>query len=146
MTRVVDIPVRPECVIDARRAVWGLALDAGLGRARAEDLLIAVSEAVTNAMEAQLAAGVADDLALELRYDEERFEVTLEDQGEGFDPADIGHRPPMTVADDLRFERGWGIALMHTMVDDVAFETTDRGTAVRLVVELDRSPAAEPCG
>jgi hypothetical protein len=32
------------------------------------------------------------------------------------------------------------------MVDDVAFEATDRGTAVRLVVELDGAHTAERCG
>lgn len=132
----VSVPARPECVIEARRAVARAARDAGIHRDRAEDLLIAVSEAVTNAVEAHVAAGIDEPLALGCRFDGERLEVCIRDRGDGFDLDLVQARPRLTGDESLASERGWGIQLMQTLVDDVSFRSTGDGTAVKLVMAV----------
>jgi serine/threonine-protein kinase RsbW len=138
VNQVIGVPPRPECVGDARQTVARAAQVVGLDQEKAEDLLIAVSEAVTNAVEAHIAAGIEEPLELGCHFDGNRLEVSVEDRGDGFDVDLMTARPPLSSDEHLVFERGWGIQLMHTLVDDVSFRSTGRGTAVRLSVEVDR--------
>jgi anti-sigma regulatory factor (Ser/Thr protein kinase) len=60
--------------------------------------------------------------------------VQIEDRGPGFDPGQLPEHPPVTDPDRLNFERGLGIPLIRTLVDEVAFDPCDVGTSVRLVM------------
>ena len=60
----------------------------------------------------------------------ERFEVCVADGGSGFDPEDLPEHPPVTDPDRLNFERGLGIPLIRSLVDDVRFESGPDGTSV----------------
>jgi len=42
--------------------------------------------------------------------------------------------PPVTDPERLNFERGLGIPLIRTLVDDVEFDSSAGGTSVRLTV------------
>ena len=65
---------------------------------------------------------------------DDRLEVLVEDRGAGFDPSTLPEHPPVTDPDRLNFERGLGIPLIRELVDEVSFETSDKGTAVRLTI------------
>lgn len=111
---------------------------ATLAADRIDDLVIAVSEAVTNALEAQQRAGVSSPIEVTCAHTETWFEVEVRDCGDGFEPGELRPRPPVDDPGHLDVERGWGIHLMRTLVDDLVFDVTGPGTAVRLRVALER--------
>ena len=71
------------------------------------------------------------------RADHRCLEVEIEDHGGGFDPTNLPEHPPMADPARLKFERGLGISLIRTLVDEVEFSSPVGGTAVRIVMWRD---------
>jgi serine/threonine-protein kinase RsbW len=131
----LEIPARPEFVGLARLVVSSLASSRRhLEDERIDDLKLAVSEACTNAIEAHAQVDVDERVVVRWREAADRFEVSVEDQGPGFDPGALPEHPPVTDPERLNFERGLGIPLIRTLVDEVAFDPSSAGTAVRMVM------------
>ena len=135
----LEIPARLEFVALARLLVSSFAAStAVLPEDRIDDLKIAVSEACTNAIEAHGAADTAERVLVRCRDADEHLEVLIEDRGAGFDLAKLPDHPPVTDPERLNFERGLGIPLIRTLVDEVAFDTLATGTSVRLTMYCGR--------
>ena len=133
----VAIPARPDGVRLARQAVAGAASACGLSPDCVDNLVIAVSEACTNAIEAQLGAGNPDDIQLRWLTTEATFVIEVEDRaGPGFDAARVPVRPPLGDPGHLDIERGWGIQLMRQLVDRLDFVAGPQGSIARLEVGL----------
>ena len=138
----LEIPARPEYVGLARLVVSSLALSRrALADDRVDDLKLAVSEACTNAIEANGAADREDSVRVLWRESEDRITVTIGDRGPGFDPESLPEHPPVTDPERLNFERGLGIPLIRTLVDEVHFAPSEDGTEVNLVMYC--GPATE---
>jgi serine/threonine-protein kinase RsbW len=144
----LEIPASPEFIAIARLVVASLASERrALADDRIDDLKLAVSEACTNAIEAHGAADTIEHVRIRVWEGDERLEVSVEDQGSGFDPEALPSHPPVTDPERLNFERGLGIPLIRTLVDDVAFVTSADGTSVRMTLyggpaELEPPPGA----
>ena len=135
----LDMPLMPRAVAEARTSVRACAERLELSADRTDDLLIAVSEACTNAMEAQASAGVDEPVIVRcvLLAQANELAIEIEDRaGAGFDERTITPRPPRHDPGHLDVERGWGIQLMRELVDRVEFDHTPTGTVVRLVMSL----------
>jgi serine/threonine-protein kinase RsbW len=131
----LEIPARAEYVGLARLVVSSLATARRtLAEDRVDDLKLAVSEACTNAMEAHADVDVDERVTLRWSEADDRLQVQIDDRGRGFDPGQLPEHPPVTDPERLNFERGLGIPLIRTLVDEVAFDPSDRGTSVRLVM------------
>ncbi|MDP9074621.1 MAG: ATP-binding protein [Actinomycetota bacterium] len=147
----LEIPASPEYIAIARLVVSSLAsARRNLADDRIDDLKLAVSEACTNAIEAYGAVESAKSrskateqapatdqpgtVRIRVLDDDEKIEVDVEDNGPGFDPNDLPEHPPVTDPERLNFERGLGIPLIRTLVDDVQFASTADGTSVRMTV------------
>ena len=131
-----EIPARPEYVALARLVVSSLASTRrDLTDDRVDDLKVAVSEACTNAIEAHHSAATNDSVVLRCREHADRLEVEVEDQGAGFDPDTLPEHPPVTDPDRLNFERGLGIPLIRTLVDDVIIDSSGNGTKVTMSMQ-----------
>lgn len=128
--------MRPDAVLRARDTVRRDATSAGLPRHRVDDLVVAVSEACTNAMEAHLRAGTTAPIDVTCSVTGSVFEVQVGDHGDGFEPTSLRRRPPMPDPHHLDVERGWGIELMRQLVDDLVFDVTGHGMCVRLRMAL----------
>ncbi len=89
-------------------------------------LLIAVTEAVTNAIEAHRRAETEQAIRVEL--DTVNGLVVVEDRGGGVDPAEIGDRtpPPATAG------RGRGLLIIGSICPDARLIETESGTRVEL--------------
>ena len=107
---------------------------------RIDDLRVAVSEAVTNAVESHKAAGTDSHVEVRCVTQGHQVEVTVRDRGPGFDPDDIPVVPDAESADRLLFEHGLGIPLMRRLVDKTDIETGDKGTLVRLIIDTSLKP------
>lgn len=135
MTVELQIPARPEYIGLVRLVVSSLAsARRELADDRIDDLKLAVSEACTNAIEAHGAADLSDHVLVRWTEGEDRLEVEVEDRGKGFDPDALPEHPPVTDPERLNFERGLGIPLIRTLVDEVAFSPLAEGTLVRLTL------------
>lgn len=131
----LEIPARPEFVGLARLVVSSLASSRrALADDRIDDLKLAVSEACTNAIEAHADIDADERVLVRWQERDDRLEVSVEDRGRGFDPEQLPEHPPVTDPQRLNFERGLGIPLIRTLVDDVSFEPSDQGTAVHMVM------------
>ena len=134
------IPPRPE-YLQLVRAIVGAATGTGqvgaplLEPGRVADLRLVVSEAVTNAVEAQVAVGASERIVVRCRPEKDRIVVEVVDRGPGFDPGAVPDLPPVTDAERLDHESGLGLSLMDRLADGAVVETGPDGTLVRLTVE-----------
>jgi len=107
---------------------------------RVDDLRIAVSEAVTNAVESHRAAGTDSHVEVRCFTKGHQVEVTVRDRGPGFDPDALPEMPDVEDPRRMLFEHGLGITLMRKLVDKTDIQTGDDGTLVRLVIDTSLSP------
>jgi len=136
----LQIPARAEFVALVRLVVSSLASARRvLADDRIDDLKLAVSEACTNAIEAHGAVSVDERIVVRCQEADDRIEVLVDDRGEGFDPQSLPEHPPVTDPHRLNFERGLGIPLIRTLVDEVEFESSDSGTSVKLTLYCGRA-------
>jgi anti-sigma regulatory factor (Ser/Thr protein kinase) len=110
-----------------RRRVLRLARQAGLAPERAEGFAIAVNETATNVIRH---AGGAGELAV-VQDDERCLIAEISDNGPGM-PLGVTPRLPAPEATS-----GRGLWLTETLADRVVVDTSQRGTTVRLEMDLD---------
>ena len=136
------IPAEPEYLSLARLLVASTASVLPLFPLdRLDDLRLAVSEACTNAIEAQIQAqqadaSAADHIHIRCCVAEESVTVEVQDHGRGFDPAALSEHPPVTDPTRLDYERGLGIPLMRILTDEVEFVPSASGTTVRMILNV----------
>jgi anti-sigma regulatory factor (Ser/Thr protein kinase) len=134
----LELPARPEVVSVARLVIGALAAaDPLFDEERGADLRLAVSEACTNAIQAQMALGatngrVSGELPISMRcvVGDGHIEVAVTDHGGGFDPASLRPHPEVTDPARLEHEGGLGIPLIRMLADALEFVPHDDGTTV----------------
>lgn len=128
----VEIPSRVDLVAVVRMVVaaTSAAVDALHGD-RLDDLRVVVSEATTNAIEANLVNGGPDGRVL-VRCEAEPGLVRLLVHDEGAGMPDPLHIPAMGDPERLSFEGGFGIPLMRQLSDRAEFSSGPAGTVVSL--------------
>jgi serine/threonine-protein kinase RsbW len=127
----LSVPSKVEYIAIVRLVVASLAsARRTLADDRIDDLKLAVSEACTNAIEANVSAGGDLPVVVTLFEAPERLEVCIADSGGGFDPNLLPEHPPVTDPDRLNFERGLGIPLIRSLVDEARFDSASGGTKV----------------
>lgn len=133
----LEIPPRSDHLALVRLVVESSAsVDGRLSERRIDDLRLAVSEACTNAVDAQAASSSNAPIQVRIDASEKRVVVTVIDHAGGFDLAALDPIPPVTDPLRLRHERGLGIPLIQSLVDDATFTRTSDGTEVRLEVQV----------
>lgn len=131
----LDVPSSPEYIAIVRLVVASAAsFRRALADERIDDLKLAVSEACTNAIEANREVNPGAPVHVEVWEAPDRIEVKIEDAGPGFDPDTLQFPPPFTDPARLNFERGLGIPLIKTLVDRAVFVRKEKGTSVRVTV------------
>ena len=128
----ISVPAESKYASIARNFVAEVAAEAGwIEPNRLDDLRLAVSETVTNAISAQAAARHDDRVQVRCCVDSDRLDVWVSDRAGGFDAPH--EAPPFPEPDPTR-ERGFGLALIGALVDEASFGSDDGGTEVHLVV------------
>ena len=141
----LELPARPE-VVSVARLVVGAVVAAlpDFDDERGADVRLAVSEACTNAVQAQArgasGGGAEPPISLAVRSSHRRLEVEVVDHGGGFDPATLRPHPEVTDPARLDHEGGLGIPLLHMLADEVTFTAVPGGTRVGRVLR-PRPPA-----
>ena len=135
----LTVPPHPEFLQLVRAVVGAAAVSGGgtespLEPGRVADLRLVVSEAVTNAIEAQSAIGAPDRVLIRCRVGDDKVLVEVVDHGPGFDPDAVPDLPDVETPERLRHESGLGVALMHRLADKAEVESGPDGTTVRLTI------------
>jgi serine/threonine-protein kinase RsbW len=127
--RIPSIPIF-ERVVRASAAEVGSA--AGFSPEQVEDLKLAVSEAVNNAIDHGNRGDTAKLVGVTFDIDGEKIEIRISDQGEGIERINVARR----VIDDETLEagylRGFGMYLISALVDDYEIESSQQGTVLTL--------------
>lgn len=112
---------------EARQRVKGVAEAAGLGGNVIRDVLMAVGEAVSNAVRHGHSGADDSSFTVGCYASAERMCVSVSDNGPGFSPDDLP-----SFEDVLFLEHGRGIHCIRSLMDEVSFNF-DGGTTIRLV-------------
>jgi serine/threonine-protein kinase RsbW len=94
-------------------------------------VLIAVTEAVNNAIVHGNSEDTDKKVFIKFNCDQNRIEVCVEDQGEGFDPGVI---PDPTAPENIENMRGRGVFLMKQLSDNICFEKGGRMVKMEFIV------------
>lgn len=130
------LPNRPEFVAVARLAVSAVATRMNFDVEAIEDIKVALGEACNNAIQHGCPASAGAEM-IQLRFDldADALVITVQDSGDGFDPASATRQRPhgtLTLS-----ERGLGMLLIESLMDDVDFTSTPGdGTQVRMVKRI----------
>ncbi len=140
MQRVlINIPSNPifERIVRASADELGQAV--GFAPERIEDLKLAVSEAVNNAIDHgnQRADGKLVEVTFLLEQD--RLEIRVRDQGSGVEAVDFSPHVVREENLDSGMHRGFGLYLISALVDDCEVSSTAQGTT--LILKLYRRDA-----
>jgi anti-sigma regulatory factor (Ser/Thr protein kinase) len=120
----LTLPAEPEALITARRALRNWLAEVGVDPEALYDITLATGEACTNAIEHAYAPGEASFDLEAIRGDED-VTVSVRDYGSWREPRGQN--------------RGRGLKLMRTLMDDVSVRREETGTTVELrrVVKSD---------
>ena len=125
-------PARSEYLLLARLAVKGVAGRMAFGRRELADLKLAVTEACSNAVRHAYAGSTPGEIDLELRVEDDRLELIVEDHGAGIE------LPVREVEPSV--EGGMGIPLMRAVVDELDIRPGVEGTGT--VVHMTKLAAS----
>ena len=143
----LEIPARPAYLALARQAVAAIAaVEPRFRVERIDDLRVAVSEAITNAVKAHAAASEEARIRIRCHLDVDGDGITVEviDQAGGFDLAEIPVVPDAEDPSRLEHEHGLGIPIMRELADEADISPRGEGTSVRLVVYRSPTVADRP--
>lgn len=150
----LELPARPEVVSVARLVIGALvATDPLFDEERGADLRLAVSEACTNAIQAQMASDDPEPILMRCTLHDGTIEVSVADHGGGFDVETLREHPAVTDPARLDHEGGLGIPLIKMLADEIEFRSTAIGTTVVMRFEprtpgprsvLGSPPEADP--
>jgi len=133
-TTELKFPSRIEAVGEAADAVSEFMKSIGVGEDVAFGVDMAVREAITNAVVHGNKLDAAKDVQLRLRTTPDGFEITVHDQGAGFDPNSV---PDPTKDENILKTSGRGIFFMRNFMDEVSWSRGENGgTNVRMIKKL----------
>jgi serine/threonine-protein kinase RsbW len=126
-----SVPGVPSSVPLIRRHLEDVARAMGFRESQIRDLLIAVSEAATNAMKHGSPQGAESRITVCYQPDGDRLIIEVSDEGPGFDPLAV----PVPVPEQMR-EGGMGVFFIRTLMDEVSFRPGDEGTTIQMIKYL----------
>jgi phosphoserine phosphatase RsbU/P len=139
----ITLPGTLDALSPIREYVKKAAAAAGLGHAATYNLMLAVDEIATNVvLHGYQEAGLQGDISVAASLQDDRLVIRLCDNGQSWDPNT--HRGP----DDERLFKeladrpigGLGIMLAKDGVDDLQYESTEKGNVHHFVVRLKVLP------
>jgi anti-sigma regulatory factor (Ser/Thr protein kinase) len=121
----------PAHIRTARLIVTAVARRSGVDEALLDEVRLAVGEACSRAVEAHRKHCPDEPVRLELRDDDGRFEVVVNDTVP--DGGDTNAAPAATAANGVGDDPdSLGLAVISGLVDDVEIAPTSKGTQIRM--------------
>jgi serine/threonine-protein kinase RsbW len=126
---------RPRAVVKAERLTEKVGRKCDLDTGLMQDICIAVTEAVNNAVEH--GNKLEPDKFVTLRFDcsESDIRITIGDEGNGFD---VGLVADPLSPENLTKPNGRGLLIVESLMDEVSIEPSADGTVIVMVKNLKR--------
>lgn len=129
----IEIESDPNNLITIEEFVNYFAKDLGLSEEQLSVLLLAVTEATTNAI---IHANKCDPeklVKVHAQIVDSKLIVKIKDEGKGFDPSKL---PDPTEPENLLKDSGRGVYLMKVYMDEVKYNVTPSGLETILVLNI----------
>jgi len=131
----LEIESDPNNLITVEEFVNYFAKDIGLKNDQIAALLLAVTEATTNAIIHANKCNVNKTVTVDVTVNSSKLIVKIIDEGAGFDPAKI---PDPTHPENLLKDSGRGVYLMKIYMDDLKYNVTPTGTETILTLNIKK--------
>jgi serine/threonine-protein kinase RsbW len=129
----IEIESDPNNLITIEEFVNYFAKDIGLSDEQLSVLLLAVTEAATNAIIHANKCDPSKLVKIHAQINDSKLIIKIKDEGKGFDPSKL---PDPTQPENLLKDSGRGVYLMKVYMDDVKYNITPTGMETVLVLNL----------
>jgi serine/threonine-protein kinase RsbW len=129
----LEIESNPKNLITVEEFVNYFAIDLKVDPEKIPGLLLAVTEASTNAIIHGNRSDESKIVIINVTKQDNQLIVSVKDQGKGFDPHKV---PDPTEPENLLKDSGRGVYLMRVYMDDVIFNHSPEGTEIILTMNL----------
>ena len=119
----------PQMELTATQTAAAVGEFAGLGQDKIEEVKLALIEACINAFEhSQSKDGL---LKIDFYFEDDALTIVISDRGHGFDVQTIEEKRRRRREKGQR--RGWGLTLIHELMDDFDIKSDQNGTTVTMI-------------
>lgn len=132
-TSSIVIPSTLKKLVTVERFAEKFANKNGLAEEEKDNLAIAVTEAVNNAIVHGNKNDHSKKVHVEFSISENELRAVIRDEGNGFDPNNLSNP---TDPENLLKESGRGIFILKSLMDDVSFSFSSKGTEIILTKKL----------
>ena len=129
-TLELKIPSDPDLTAEVDRRIDDLTAQIGYDQGTRGDIMIAVNEAVKNAILHGNECDESKEVVITCNCTSTVFRIHICDCGHGFDPESL---PDPRNPDNLLKENGRGILMIKALMDEVDFDISESGTRVTLI-------------
>jgi serine/threonine-protein kinase RsbW len=129
----LEIESNPNNLITVEEFVNYFSKELNLDEEKLPGLLLAVTEAVTNAIIHANKCDETKKVTMNVQKDDHKLIITVKDEGKGFDPANV---PDPTAPENLLKDSGRGLYLMKIYMDELKYNITPSGTETILILNL----------
>jgi len=129
----MTVPMEPNQELQVIERAEKLARELGFDRDSIDEIKLAVIEAVINAIEHGRNAERIVYITFGLSHQPLRMTITISDSGAGFNPDSVREPDIREKINKRERKRGWGLKIMHNLMDDVIINSSPSGTQVTLI-------------
>jgi serine/threonine-protein kinase RsbW len=129
----IEIESNPNNLITVEEFVNYFSKDLGLSEEQLSVLLLAVTEATTNAIIHANKCDPTKLVKIHAQIEDSKLLIKIKDEGKGFDPSKL---PDPTEPENLLKDSGRGVFLMKVYMDDVKYNVTPTGLETILVLKI----------
>lgn len=129
----LEIESDPNNLITVEEFVNYFCKDIQLPDEKLSDVLLAVTEATTNAIIHANKSDANKKVTIDVEVVDSKMIVKVKDEGEGFEPKEI---PDPTEPENLLKDHGRGIYLMRVYMDDLEYKRTPTGMLTILTLNF----------
>jgi serine/threonine-protein kinase RsbW len=129
----IEIESDPNNLITIEEFVNYFAKDLGLSDEQLSVLLLAVTEAATNAIIHANKCDPSKLVKIHAQINDSKLIIKIKDEGKGFDPSKL---PDPTEPENLLKDSGRGVYLMKVYMDDVKYNITPTGLETVLILNI----------
>ncbi len=129
----LEIESNPNNLITVEEFVNYFSKEINLDESKMPGLLLAVTEAVTNAIIHANKNDSNKKVQMNVTTENGKLIISVKDEGKGFDPSKV---PDPTEPENLLKDSGRGLYLMKVYMDEVKYNVTENGTETILILNL----------
>ena len=129
----IEIESDPNNLITVEEFVNYFSKDLGLSEEQLSVLLLAVTEATTNAIIHANKCDPTKLVKIHAQLEDSKLLIKIKDEGKGFDPTSL---PDPTEPENLLKDSGRGVFLMNVYMDEVKYNVTPTGLETVLILKV----------